>query len=215
MKTTGVFRRNRFARHPSSRFRCLLQSPSPVLRGTRLRSRCVARSFPLSTLFECSSFQIFSQRHSTYICHAFTISLSIKGTVIWLLRFCPEEPILSLGADWLAYTDSGPPEPNIIYSTSPGPDLPTDATPRPRSVLAGRSPRRGNASGFQRTFEAQGLGARVARRTRTAPPRPRSTPWRAHGVSCPGAINLAEIRDLVPGSSVGKQSWGRALSVRW
>ena len=72
--------------------------------------------------------------------------------------------------------DSGPPEPKIIYSTSPGPALPTDATPRTRSVLGGPSPRRRNGSGFRRTFEAQGLGAHLARRARTAAPRPRSTP---------------------------------------
>ena len=41
----------------------------------------------------------------------------------------PKEPIDSLGADRLAYTDSGPPEPKIIYITSPGPDLSIDATP--------------------------------------------------------------------------------------
>ena len=81
----------------------------------------------------------------------------------------------SVQTDW-CYTDSGPAEPKIIYSTSPGPALPTDATPRTRSVLGGPSPRRGNASGFRRTFEAQGLGAHVARRARTAAPRPRSTP---------------------------------------
>ena len=74
------------------------------------------------------------------------------------------------------YTDSGPAEPKIFYSTSPGPHLPTDATPRTRSVLGWPSPRRGNPSGFRRTFEAQGLGVHVARRGRTAVPRPRSTP---------------------------------------
>ena len=74
------------------------------------------------------------------------------------------------------YTDSGPPETKIIYSTSRGPDLPNDASPRARSVLGGPSPRRGNASGFRRNFEAQGFGAHVTRRTRTAVPRPRITP---------------------------------------
>ena len=64
------------------------------------------------------------------------------------------------------------PNRKYFYSTSPNPDLPTDATPRTRSVLGGR----GNASGFRRTLEAQGLGAHVARRTRTAAPRPRNTP---------------------------------------
>ena len=80
----------------------------------------------------------------------------------------------SVQTDW-CYTGSGPPEPKIIYSISFGPDLPTDATPRTRSVLGGPSPEKGNASGFRRTFEAQGL-AHVARRARTAPPRPRCTP---------------------------------------
>ena len=64
----------------------------------------------------------------------------------------------------------------VFYSTSLGPDLPTDATPRARSVLGGPCPRRGYASGFRRTFEAQGLGIVVARRAQTATPRPRSTP---------------------------------------
>ena len=74
------------------------------------------------------------------------------------------------------YADSGLPESKMTYRISPGPDLPTDATPRARSVLGGPSPRRGNASGFRRNFEAQGFGAYVARRTRTAVPRPRITP---------------------------------------
>ena len=59
---------------------------------------------------------------------------------------------------------------------SPGPDLPADATPRKCSVLGGPSSRRGNASGFRRTFEAQGLGAHVAKRARTAAPHLRSAP---------------------------------------
>ena len=104
------------------------------------------------------------------------------------------------------YTDSRPPEPKIIYGTSPSPDLLTDAMPLTPSVVGGPSPRRGNASGFRRAFEAEGLGVHVARRTRTAAPRPRSTPLTStRGVLCPGAINLAEIRDLVPGSG-----WARS-----
>ena len=87
--------------------------------------------------------------------------------------FCPER---THSFTRCRYTDSGPPEPKIIYSTSLGRALPTDATPRARSVLGGPSPRRGNASGCRRTFEAQGLGAHVARRARTAALRPRSTP---------------------------------------
>ena len=80
----------------------------------------------------------------------------------------------SAQTDWCC-TDSGTPEPKVIYGTSPGPALPTDATPRTRSVLGGHSLRRGNTSGFRRTVEAQGLGAHVARRARTVAPRPRST----------------------------------------
>ena len=64
----------------------------------------------------------------------------------------------------------------ICTCISAGPDLPTHAIPRTRSVLGGPSPRRRNASGFRRTFEAQGPGAHVARRARSAPPRPRGTP---------------------------------------
>ena len=41
----------------------------------------------------------------------------------------PKEPILPLGAYLLAYIDSGLPEAKIIYGTSPGPGLATDATP--------------------------------------------------------------------------------------
>ena len=64
----------------------------------------------------------------------------------------------------------------ICTCISAGPDLPTHAIPRTRSVLGGPSPRRRNASGFRRTFEAQGPGAHVARRARSALPRPRGTP---------------------------------------
>ena len=58
------------------------------------------------------------------------------------------------------------------YCTSPGPALLTNA----RSVFGGPSPQNGNTSGFRRTFEAQALDAHVARKTRPAPPRSRSTP---------------------------------------
>ena len=103
---------------------------------------------------------------------------ALGGTMIRLLAavLSLKNPFFhSVQTDW-CYTGSGPPEPKIIYSTSPGPGLPTDATPRARSVLGGPSPRRGNASGFRRTFEARGLGAHVARRARTAALRPRSAP---------------------------------------
>ena len=111
----------------------------------------------------------------------------------------------SAQTDWCC-TDSGTPEPKVIYGTSPGPALPTDATPRTRSVLGGLSPRRGNASGFRPTFEAQGLGAHVARRARTAPPRRRSTPLTGARSFVSRRHKSAEIRYLVPGSSVGNSS---------
>ena len=41
------------------------QAPSSFLRGKRLHTRCVARSFRLRTRFEHSSFQVFSQCYGT------------------------------------------------------------------------------------------------------------------------------------------------------
>ena len=92
-----------------------------------------------------------------------------------LLRFCPQRTHY-FTRYLLAYLESGPTEPKTIYSTTSGPDLPTDATLRIRSVLQWRNPRTEHASGFRRTFEAQGLGAHIARRAQTAPLRPRSAP---------------------------------------
>ena len=43
------------------------QAPSPVLRGTRLRTWCVARSCRLRTRFEHSRFQVFSKPQNTHI----------------------------------------------------------------------------------------------------------------------------------------------------
>ena len=119
-----------------------------------------------------------SANAKTHVSHACTISESIKRTMIRLLAevLSRKNPFFhSMQTEWCC-TDSGPAEPKIIYSTSPGPALPTDATSRTCSVLGGPSPRRGNASGFRRTFEAQGLGAHFARKVRTAAPRPRSNP---------------------------------------
>ena len=98
-----------------------------------------------------------------------------KRTMIRLFATRKNQFFHSVQTHW-CYGDSGPPEPKIMCSTSPGPALPTDATPRTISVLGGPSPRRGNASGFRRTFEAQGLGAHVAGSARSAANRPRSTP---------------------------------------
>ena len=91
----------------------------------------------------------------------------------------PNEPgktqfFVSMQTNWRS-TDLGPAQ-TKSYGTSPGPELPTDATARTRSVLVGSSPRRGNASGFRRTFEARGLGAHFARWARAAAPCPTRTP---------------------------------------
>ena len=91
----------------------------------------------------------------------------------------PNEPgrtqfFVSMQINWRS-TDLGPAQ-TKFYGTSPGPELPTDATARARSVLGGPSPRRGNASDFRRTFEARGLGAHFARWTRAAAPCPTRTP---------------------------------------
>ena len=65
-------------------------------RGTRIRSRCVARSFRLSTRFQRSSFQVCSQRHNTHICHACAISQSIENhDTTACCGSVPKEPILS------------------------------------------------------------------------------------------------------------------------
>ena len=98
---------------------------------------------------------------------------AVVGTMIRLLAAVQtrKNPFFhALQTDWF-YTDSGPPEPNKITAHCPARLF----LPMQSSVLGGPSPRRGNASWFRRTFEAHGLGAHVARRARTAPPRPRST----------------------------------------
>ena len=110
-----------------------------------------------------------------------------------------KEPISCLGVDRLAYTDSGPSQPKIIYSTSPGPALRTDATPEHVPVWEGPAPEEGTPriSGEPSRHKGsahtspEGRGLRPL--ARGAPPR------RARGGSYPGAIYLAEIRDLVPG----------------
>ena len=131
---------------------------------------------------------------------------ALGGTMIRLLAAVlpRKNPFFhSVQTDW-RYTDSGPPEPKIIYSTSPGPDLRTDATPRTRSVLGGpedRTPRvSGEPSRRKGSAHTSPEGRELRPAARGAPPR------RVRGVSCPVAIDLAETRDLVPGSSVGKWS---------
>ena len=170
MKTRRVFRRNRFALHPPSHPRCLCKPRRPSCVG---RAVCC---FRLSNRFEHPSFQVFSQPQTThiYVMHARYHNQQRAPWYDCLLRLCPQVTHRFTRCR-LTGTDSDPPEPKIIYSTSPGPDRATDATPRTRSVLRGPRPRRGNASRFRRPLEAHGLGAYVARMTRTAAPRARST----------------------------------------
>ena len=72
--------------------------------------------------------------------------------------------------DWCD-TDPGPPEPKIIYSTSLGPALPTDATPRTRSVLGGPSPPKRERLGFPANLRgARARGTRRQKGADCAPP---------------------------------------------
>ena len=133
----------------------------------------------------------------------------LGGTMIRLLAAVQtrKNPFFhSVQTDW-CYTDSCPPEPKIITALLPagvflpipppehvpfwkGP-APEEGTPR---VSGEPSRRKGSAH-----TSPEGRGLRPP--ARGAPPR------RARGVSCPGAMNLADIRDLVPGSSVGNSSF--------
>ena len=107
-----------------------LQALSPVLWETRLRSRCVARSFGLSTRFERSIFQVLSQRLNTHMScmQDLAINKEDHDTTV-CFGSVPKEPLFSLGADWLTYSDPDPPELIITCSTFPTPGLPTDASP--------------------------------------------------------------------------------------
>ena len=70
-----------------------LQAPSPFSRGTRLRSRCVTRSFRLSTRFGRSSFQVFSQRQNTHMSCMYDLAINKNNhdtTDCWL-RFYPQK----------------------------------------------------------------------------------------------------------------------------
>ena len=115
-----------------------LQAPSPVLRGTRRRSRSVSRGFPLSARTSKSS---VNPKNT----HACTISQSINNTMIRLLAavLSPNNPFLhSLQTDWGIQTLVLPNRKRITL-IFPGPDLATDTnTPGTRSVLGGPSPQR-------------------------------------------------------------------------
>ena len=133
---------------------------------------------------------------------------ALRDTMIRLLAAVQtlNNPFLhSVQTDW-CYTDSGPPEPKIITALLPArlflpmpplnPFLSGRAQPPKRERLGFPANLRGARA--WRTRRPEGRGLRPL--AREAPPR------RARGVSSPGAINLPEIRDLVPGSSVGNSS---------
>ena len=66
MKTPRVFRRNRFARHPS-RSRCLCKPRRPSCVGRAFARGVLPGDFRLSTRFGRSSFQVFSQDQNTHM----------------------------------------------------------------------------------------------------------------------------------------------------
>ena len=85
---------------PAVRLPLSLHAPSPVLRGERLRSLCVTRSFRLRTRFERSSFPSLqpTPKHTD----ASTISQSLKSIMIRLLAavLSPKNPIFYSQTEW-------------------------------------------------------------------------------------------------------------------
>ena len=119
----------------------------------------------------------------------------------------------SVQTDW-CYADSGTPEPKLITALLPAllflPMQPPEQVPfwegpapegGTRRVSGEPSRRKGSA---HTSLEGRGL----------RPPAQGAPPRRARGVSRPGAIDLADIRDRVPGYSVVNSSFWRPLSVR-
>ena len=154
------------------------QAPSLVLRGTRVRSRCVARSCRLSTRFQRSSSQVFNQRHNTHTCHACMISQSIvKRTMIRLLDavLSRKNPFFhSVQTDSRIQTLALPNRNNLSYFSRPGSSFRYHP---PNTFRSGRpQPPKREHLGFPGNVEAQGLGVHVARRAWTVIPRPRNTP---------------------------------------
>ena len=68
MKTSRVFRRNRFVPHPPSHTRCLRKLLRPSCVGRAFVRGVLPRSFCLRTRFEHSSFQVFSPPPNTHVC---------------------------------------------------------------------------------------------------------------------------------------------------
>ena len=104
-----------------------LQALSPVLRGTRLRSRCVAQSFGLSTRFERSSLQVFSQRQNTHMSciHDLAINKENHDTTA-CFGSVPKEPILQCRLTrvyrlWSSRTENNLQYFSCLLYTSPSP----------------------------------------------------------------------------------------------
>ena len=109
---------------------------------------------------------------------------------------------------------SGSLEPKIICSTSPGPDLPTDAIPEHFWLWESPAHEEGTSRISSEPSRSKGSSHTSPEDRELRPPARGAPPRRARGVSSPGGINLADNRDLVPGSSVGNYWFWRPLSVR-
>ena len=130
-----------------------LQPPSPVLRGTRRRSRCVARGFPLSTRASKSSVNPKT--------HACTISQSINSTMIRLLGavLSPKNPLFhSVLTNWGIQTLKKKPVPTYggiqcvhpvclsrLYSTPQHPE-PAQSTSNQRRVFTNTASKSGEST---------------------------------------------------------------------
>ena len=85
MKTPRVFRRNRFARHPPSRSRCLCKPRRLSGVGRDFARGVLPGAFVRALDFERSSFQVFSQRQNPHT----ILQSMINRTMIRLLAEVP------------------------------------------------------------------------------------------------------------------------------
>ena len=124
----------------------------------------------------------------------------------------PNQLLPSVQTDWCC-TDSGPLEPKIIMTLLPARLLLPMPSPENVPFWEGSTPEEGTPRVSGKPSKRKGLahtspkgrGLRLSARG--------AVPRRARGGSCPGAMNLADIRDLVSGSSVVNSSFRRLLSV--
>ena len=117
----------------------------------------------------------------------------------------------SVQTDW-CYTDSGPPEPIIITALFTARlFLPP---PEHFPFGEGSAPEEGTPRGSGERLRGKGLVHTLPEGRELCPPVGGAPSRRARGGSSPGAINLADIRYLEPGSCVGNSSFWRTLRVR-